>query len=240
MKNFLIPTTLNSDTIIAVETAINQSKGINSKIVLLFVSDEIDTFSTPHLLREMNSLITIKEQTVLYECRALIEQNPNFTMDFRRQFGITTPLFKNLIQFYATDLILFTPSFLLSKKTIHSYLVQIIENQKTPIFQLSKNKSNSLNRAVYIENSYSRLNLDDVQEFLKTQFPSQVISQILKKEEDNSEYINSLLSEILSKEDIDFVIETRRRENIKNKVGKKSRVNQHFDLPVLSLYEELI
>ncbi len=87
---------------------------------------------------------------------------------------------------------------------------------------------------------FSRLNIDDVQQYIQNQFPLQIISQVLKKEQETSEYINSLLTEVLSKNDIDFVIETRTSERSKVKKKNRNTLNQIFDIPVLSLHEETV
>jgi hypothetical protein len=123
---------------------------------------------------------------------------------------------------------------------VHINLVNIIENQKTPILRLITNHTTQLNKAIYLENAYSRLNIDDVQQYMQDQFPLQRISQVLKKDQETTEYINFLLTEVLSKNDIDFVIETRTSERSKIKSKKNNQVNQHFDIPVLSLHEETV
>jgi len=240
MKNFLIPTRLTPDTIAAVKTAINHSKNENAKIILFLVTDEINSFSAAQYLREQDSQITYKELDVLDNCRDLIANFPNCKLEFKRQSGITAPLLKNFLQFHSVDLILLTKSIITSKKTVHSNLVQIIENQKTPILRLINDNSTKLNKAIYLENALSRLNIDDIQQYMQDQFPLQKISQVLKKEQETAEYINFLLKEVLSKNDIDFVIETRTSERSAIKNKKQSEVNHHFDIPVLSLHEETV
>lgn len=240
MKNFLIPTRLTADTISAVQTAINHSKNGNTKIILFLVTDEISSFSAAQYLREQDSQITHKELDVLDNCRDLIEHFPNCKLEFKRQSGITAPLLKNFLQFHSVDLILLTKSIITSKKTVHSNLVQIIENQKTPILRLINDNSTKLNKAIYLENALSRLNIDDIQQYMQDQFPLQKISQVLKKEQETAEYINLLLSKVLKENDIDFVIETRTSERSKIKNKKQSEINQHFEIPVLSLHEETV
>lgn len=240
MKNFLIPTRLISDTFSAVKTAVNHSKNSSAKIILLFVSEEIDSFSAAQYLREQNSQITNKELEVLENCQNYIEHFPNCKFEFKRQFGISNPLLKNFIQYNAIDLILLTKSIVSSKKNVLIHLVNCIENQKTPILHLSNETTTELNKAIYLENNLSRLNIEDIQQFMQEQFPSQTISQVLKKEHETAEHIHFLLKDVLSKNDIDFVIETRTSERSKVKRKKQTNLNNHFDIPVLSLYEGII
>ena len=108
------------------------------------------------------------------------------------------------------------------------------------ILRLINDHTTQLNKAIYLENAFSRLNIDDIQQYMQDQFPLQKISQVLKKDQETSEYINSLLSEVLSKNDIDFVIETRTSERSKIKSKKQSVLNQHLDIPILSLHEETV
>jgi len=240
MKNFLIPTRLTPDTIAAVQTAINHSKNGNAKIILFLITEEINSFSAAQYLREQDSQITHKELDVLDNCRDLIAKFPNCKLEFKRQSGITAPLLKNFLQFHSVDLILLTKSIITSKKTVHSNLVQIIENQKTPILRLINDNSTKLNKAIYLENALSRLNIDDIQQYMQDQFPLQKISQVLKKEQETAEYINLLLSKVLKENDIDFVIETRTSERSKIKIKKQGEINQHLEIPVLSLHEETV
>ncbi|MGQ7946435.1 hypothetical protein [Flavobacterium sp. WC2509] len=238
MKNFLIPTRLTSDTISAVKTAINHSKNGNTKIILFLVTDEIDSFSAAQYLREQDSQITHKEMDVLDNCRDLIELFPNCKLEFKRQSGISSPLLKNFLHLHSVDLILLTKSIITSKKSVHINLIHSIENQKIPILRLINDSTTQLNKAIYLENAFSRLNIDDIQQYMHDQFPLQKISQVLKKEQETSEYTNLLLNDILSKNDIDFVIETRTSE--RSKIKKKNELNQHFEIPVLSLHEETV
>ena len=240
MKNFLIPTRLTPDTVSAVKTAINHSKNENAKIILFLVSDEIDSFSSAQYLREYGNQITHKELDVLDSCRDLIENFPNCRLEFKRQSGISSPLLKNFLQFHSVNLILLTKSVITSEKSVHTNLVHLIENQKIPILRLINDHTTQLNKAIYLENAFSRLNIDDIQQYMQDQFPLQKISQVLKKDQETSEYINSLLTEVLSKNDIDFVIETRTSERSKIKNKKQSGLNQHFDIPILSLHEETV
>lgn len=240
MKNYLIPTRLTADTVTAVQTAINHSENRNAKIILFLVTDEINSFSAAQYLREQDSQITHKELAILDHCRDLIEHFPNCKLEFQRQSGISAPLLKNFLQFHSIDLILLTKSIITSKKMVHRNLVQIIENQKTPILRLINETITQLNKAIYLENAFSRLNIDDVQQYMQNQFPLQQISQVLKKELETSEHINSLLTEVLSKNDIDFVIETRTSERSRIKQKKQNELNHHFDIPVLSLHEETV
>ena len=240
MKNFLIPTRLTSDTIAAVETAIHHSKNENSKIILFFVTDEIDSFSASQFLRERSNQITHKELDILDNCRDLIEKFSHCKLEFKRQSGITAPLLKTIMQYYSVDLILLTKAILTSKKSVHTHLVNIIQNQKTPILRLVNDSKIKLNKAIYLENAFSRLNIDDIQQYMQNQFPLQKISQVLKKEQESLEHINSLLTEVLSKNDIDFVIETRTSERSKIKNKKQNGLNQHLEIPILSLHEETV
>lgn len=240
MKNFLIPTRLTPDAISAVKTAIQHSNNEKTRIILFFVSEEIDVFSAVHYLRKQNNQISKKESEVLETCRNLIEYFPHCKFEFKHQFGINAPLLKNFIKYYSVDLILLAKSVIKSKKSVHTHLVNIIKNQKTPILHLTSEENPKLRKAIYVENTFSRLNIEDIQQCILNLFPSQQISKVLKKESESSDFIDVLLDELIYKRDIDFVIETRTSERSKIKNKKQIEVNQHIEIPVLSLYEEAV
>ncbi|MEZ0130491.1 universal stress protein, partial [Flavobacterium sp. LBUM151] len=94
MKNFLIPTTLEQDTIIAVKSAINQAKNTNCEIILVMVSDTPDTFSASQFLREMKTSLTVSQEEVLETCRYIIGHTPNCKIKVHNQYGLSAPIFK--------------------------------------------------------------------------------------------------------------------------------------------------
>lgn len=240
MKNFLIPTTLKDDTICAVKTAINQAKESNFEIILMMVSETPDAFSSSGFLREMRTGLTTSQEEVLETCRYIVEHTPNCKLKVQNQYGLSSPIFKRIIDVFSVKLVILTHSYKQETKRIHQYLIQLAGNQKCPILHLGLEQvKNDFNKALYIENGNANMHVKDVQQFLNENFSYEIVSQTANFD-DNYENFAPYLSEAISKYDIDLLVETRKGEKIKFKKTKKENINEKLGLPVLSLYEELV
>lgn len=240
MKNFLIPTTLKDDTISAVKSAINQAKETPFEIILMLVSDTPDSFSSSYFLREMRTGLTQSQEEVLETCRYIIEYTPNCKIKVHNQYGLSSPIFKHIIDAFDVKLIIMSQSYKQETKRIHQYLLQLAANQKCPILHLGTElNKEDFNKALYIENASANMHVKDVQQFLSKNFSYEIVSQTANFD-DNFDEFAPCLSEAISKYDIDLVVETRKGEKIKFKKTKKLNVNEQLGLPVLSLYEQLV
>jgi hypothetical protein len=240
MKNFLIPTTLKEDTISAVKSAINQAKETPFEIILMLVSDTPDTFSSSHFLREMRTGLTTSQEEVLETCRYIIEYTPNCKIKVHNQYGLSSPIFKHIIDAFDVKLVIMSQSYKQETKRIHQYLLQLAANHKCPILHLGTEvNKDDFNKALYIENGSANMHVKDVQQFLSKNFSYEIVSQTANFD-DNFDEFAPCLSEAISKYDIDLLVETRKGEKIKFKKTKKLNVNEQLGLPVLSLYEELV
>ncbi|MEG0848898.1 hypothetical protein ACHRVK_10355 [Flavobacterium plurextorum] len=240
MKNFLIPTTLKDDTISAVNAAINQAKESECEIILMMVSDTPDTFSSSHFLREMRTGLSRSQEEVLETCRYMIGHTQNCKIKIHNQYGLSSPIFRGIIDNFSVKLVILTHSYKKETKRIHQYLTQLAGNQKCPILHLGiEQPKNDFNKALYIENGKANMHIKDVQQFLNDNFSYEIVSQT-SKIDDNYEDMAPYLNEAISKYDIDLLVETRKGEKIKFKKTKKESINERLGLPVLSLYEELV
>lgn len=239
MKNFLIPTTLEEDTISAVKSAINQAKNTNCEIILMMVSDSPDTYSSAQFLREMRAGLTSGQELVLETCRYIIEHTTNCKIKIHNQYGLSAPIFKGIVEAFDVKLIVLTQSYKQETKRVHQYAVQLAGNQKCPILHLGNEEfKEDFNKALYIENGNANMHVKDVQQYLSANFSFEIVSQT-SKFDDNYEDFAPYLSEAISKYDIELLVETRKVEKIKFKKNKKENSNDRLGLPVLSLYEEL-
>lgn len=240
MKNLLIPSILQSDTINAVKVAIQQSKGKNCSIFLALVSEIPDTYSSSTFLRNMKSDMTASQKKVLEYCRELITISQNCNLKIHYQYGISAPLMRNLIEHLEIELTILTPSYRNAEKKIHNQFVQILSNCKCPILHLSPNcEENDLTKAMYLEQTKSRIQIEDLQELIPERFNFKIVSQAKIFSEQNPEELESLLNEAIAKNKINLLIETRKPKKIKLK-NKNTNTNESFGLPILSLYEEAI
>lgn len=240
MKNFLIPTTLKDDTISAVKSAVNQAKDSQCEIILMIVSESPDSFSSSYFLREMRTSLTRSQEEVLDTCRYIIDHTPNCKIKVHNQYGLSSPIFKRIIEVFSVKLVVITQSYKQETKRIHQYLIQLAGNQKCPILHLGTEQfKEDFNKALYIENAQGNVHVKDVQQFLNENFSFEIVSQT-SSFEDNYEKLAPYLSEAISKYNIDLLVETRKGEKIKFKKTKKENINDKLGLPVLSLYEELV
>lgn len=238
MKNFLIPTTLKEDTICAVKSAVNQAKNNKCEIILMLVSDTPDTFSSSHFLREMKSGLTSGQETILNNCREIIANTDNCRLKLHNQYGLSSPVFRGIIDAFTVKLVILTHSYKQETKRIHQYFVQLAGNQRCPILHLGNEQiKDDFNKALYIENATANTHVKDIQQFLSQNFSFEIVGQT-SNYENNYEDFAPHLNEAISKYDIDLLIQTRKAEKIKFKKKKKEEINEFLGLPVLSLYEE--
>ena len=239
MKNFLIPSILEPDTINAIKVAIQQSKGKDCTLYLALISEIPDTYSSATFLRSMKSEMTVSQKNVLDYCRELITISQNCRLKIHNQYGISAPLMRNLMEHLDIELSIISASFRNTEKRIHNQFTQILSNSKCPILHLSANfEECDLTKAMYLEQNRSRLQIEDLQGLIPDYFNFKIVSQAKIFSDQNPEDLQSLLTEAITKNKIDLLIETRKPKKIKIK-NKNTSTNEHFGLPILSLYEEI-
>lgn len=240
MKNFLIPTTLQSDTVLAVRSAVSHANKKDCEIILMLVSDTPDTFSSSQFLREMRTGLTANQEEVLETCRYIVSHTNNCKIIVHNQSGLSSLIFKGIIDFFDIKLVIIPQSFKQETKRIHQYLIQLATNQKRPILHLGlEQKKERFNKALYIENNAESISVENIQQFLNKNFPLEIVSQTANFEENFEEAI-PYLNEAISKYNIDMLVQTHKSQKIKFQKIKRENINEKLGLPVLSLYEELL
>jgi len=239
MKNILIPTNLHQDTTVALKTAVKTANGKQCEVVFLLLSEVPDSYSSSYLLRRMNYQMSKSQLDVLEHCREIIASNNNCTLKIHNQYGISSPLLRNLLEHLNIGLTIFIPSYKSSSKKLHNYCMQLLLNCKCPILHTGTNTvQQDFNKALYIETTKSGLQAEDLQQMVQDQLSFNVVSQAKFFEAQQPEEITPLLNEAISKNNIDLLIETRTPEKIKSWKKEKPHLND-LGLPVLSLYEEV-
>lgn len=242
MKNILIPSILEADTICAVKTAIKQAKGKNCSIILMFVTEVADSESPAAILRTSKHRNTKAQCEVLSECRRLVSATANCTLKTHSQCGMSAPLFKNLMEYLAIDLIVLCSSYKSDRKKINTYCNSLFLKCKSPILHIGPGtEEQEFSNALYIEYAKNKMGLQELQQLVNGQFNFKIVSQA-KIEEQNPDDITPLLTEAITKNNIDLLIETRKAEKMKLRKKEDNRhlVNEALGLPVLSLYEEAL
>lgn len=240
MKNILIPTVLEEDTLSAIKTAVKYASGKNSTITLMLVQKMPDNFSAAATLREMSPSFTTAQNNLLCDCRNAIEASANCRLIIRNQCGISAPLLKNLMEYMGTDLIIFTPSFKNDRNPLNTYCAQLLLNSKYPILHLGNCENESdFSKAMFLEREQNTFDITQLQQIINEQFNFRIVSQAKVADEQNPADISPLLSEAIIKNEINLLVETRKAEKKKRKKIEKT-VNEALGLPVLSIHEEVL
>lgn len=239
MKNILIPSTFEEDTLYAVKTAINHAKGKKCIITLMYLSEQPDSYSASGFLRNMNIRLDEAQAQVIDECRLLTDAEGNCRLNIHHQYGITGPLLKNLLAHFNTGLIILLPSFKSIPSNVHKQCVKLLGNCKNSILHLSPEKEQAeFTKALYLENTQTQFNVSELQQVVNREFNLKIVSQAMVNNELNAENLGSLLNETIEKNNIDLLIETRKPEK-KFRKKKNADVNEVLGLPVLSIYENI-
>lgn len=238
MKNVLIPSTLEPDTINAVKIAIQQSKGKKCTLFLVLVEEIPDSYSSTTFLRSMKSEMTASQKKVLEYCRELITISQNCNLKIHYQYGISAPLMRNLIQHLEIELTILSPSYRKDERKTHNQFVQILSNCKCPILHLNSNcEEYNLTTAMYLVKTKPKLQIEDLHELIPDRFDIKIINKTTIINNQNPEDLESLINEAIVKNNINLLIETRKPKKIKLK-NENATANENFGLPILSLYEE--
>lgn len=238
MKNILIPTTLQQDTFIALKAAIKQSAGNNCIITLMLVSDEPDAESASYFLRASKPTYTALQTQVLDTCYTEAISQPNCKLEVHNRCGLSAPLLKNLLEHLGTGLIIVPASYKQERDSIHHYCLNLLANSKTPMLHLTEGcEEQEFNKALYLEHATAQLGVQEVQQLIGSQFNFKIVSHAAIGEQ-YPDALNTQLSEAISKNNIDLLIETRKPEKLRMKKRKDAYVNETLGLPVLSIFEE--
>ncbi|MDV6169067.1 hypothetical protein R1T16_11580 [Flavobacterium sp. DG1-102-2] len=239
MKNILIPSTLQQDTLFSVKTAIDQAAGTKCVITLVLLNEAPDTESASYFLRKTKPLTTPAQMLVLNECRGAIDNSLNCVLEIHNQFGLTAPLLKNLLEYLATTIIIIPASYKQEGKKIHSYFLELLSNSKIPMLHLTPGcELQELNKALFVERDETAVSLTELQQIINSQFTFKIVGHAAVSAH-YPEEPDPGVAEAISKNNIDLLIETRKNSKM-GKKKKKAVINESLGLPVLSIYEDAI
>lgn len=239
MKNILVPTTLQHDTLYSVKAAIKQSAGTNCVITLILLNEAPDAESAAYYLRKTKYTNTTAQTVVLDHCRNAAYAAGNCRLEVHNQYGLSAPLLKNLLEHLRTNLIIIPASYKRENGKIHHYFLSLLANSKIPMLHLTRHcEEKDLNKALYLEHDKTHIGVHELQQHINAQFSFKIVSHATIGEQYPDE-LGAQITEAISKNNIDLLIETRKPEKIRNK-NKGVTVNDTLGLPVLSIYEEAV
>ena len=240
MKNILIPTTLEQDTVQALKTALAQAAEKQITIILMQLKESPDAASAAFWLRKMQNDLTPSQEAILELCHDMASFHPNCKLSVQQQFSITKPLLRNFMEACEIGLVIVPNSFAQSRKFLDKHFLQLVKKGKTPILQLSPEfGEHAFSKALFIENSQSHIQAADLPKMIGGHFSFRVISQAKFFDEQNHEEMTPILYETINKNGIDLLIETRKPEKMKLFKNNNFTLNETFGLPVLSVCESV-
>lgn len=238
MRNILIPTTLQQDTLLAVKTALKQANS-NCSITIMYVCDVADAESASLFLRSARPSKTALQAEILEACHSEADNYPQCRLELHNRYGISAPLLKNLLQHLNTDFIIVPASYKQERDSIHHYCLNLLSNSKIPMLHLTEaGEEQEFNKALYLEHSSAQLDIQQLQELVSNSFNLRIVSHASLTEE-YPEQLEQQLSDAIAKNNIDLLIETRKTEKVRMKKRKEAYVNETLGLPVLSIFEEV-
>jgi len=238
MKNVLIPTNLQQDTLQALKVSISEANGQDCNITLLFLREVSDTASAAFWLRKMNTEFTAAQEDILEKCHEIVSFHDNCTLKFQQQYSVSKPLLKNFIDCKSINWIIVPESFRKSEVEMERYCLKLLSNCEQPILQLSTDfEEHQFSKALYIENGQSALQAKDLAALIGSEFSFSIVSQTKIIDDQNHEEMTPILYDAIYKNGIDLLIETRKPAKIRLTKKNKPSFHENLGLPVLSVYE---
>lgn len=236
MKNILLPTTLEADTINAVKTATMHANCHNCAVVLMIVCNVPDIYSAAYFVKKTLPEFTPAQKNVLARCKEIVAQTSNCVLQIHCQYGVSAPLLKNLIENKGIGLIIIPQSYRQEQQKIHHVCNSLLQNSKCTLLHLEQNcKGKQLIKALYLEKEQNGINLQQVQQIINGKFSFTIISCASVANHPNPA---PQLAETIIKNNIDLLVEARRPQ--KTRYKNRDNVNDTLGLPLLSVYDNAI
>jgi hypothetical protein len=238
MKNILIPTTLQADTLTAVEIALQQAQGESCTIVLMLVADVPHDYSASAVLRHSRQRYTPAQYTILAKCNAMVSSSLNCRMEMHNRLGVSAPLLKNLLKHLDIGLVILLPSYMAERLRVHRECCRILTNSKTPVLHMCATaKDAHFSNALYLEDEQAKFDIQELQQMISGKFPVRIVSRATFSDGQNPDDLAGILASSISQNNIDLVVQTRKPGKFSANTKPHSLVSQSLGLPVLSLYE---
>ncbi|AWI24702.1 hypothetical protein [Flavobacterium pallidum] len=241
MKNILIPTILHQDTVVAVASAIAHAGGKPCRIILLQLQQVPENYSSASVLRSMKSELTQAQREVLETSRHIAASEPNCNLQIQTQYALSSPLLNHLLESLSADLVILSDSFKNSDVPINKYCVKLLGNCKLAILHVGEGIAKpEFSNALYLEKAQSKIPVEDLQQLLSESFSCKIVSRATVFADQDSDEIMPQLSETISRNNIDLLIEMRKPSKIKMNRKHEQSFAKTTGLPVLSVYEKVI
>lgn len=241
MKNILIPTTFEEDTLCALNNAMMQATDGPCKIVLMHPVPMPESFTAVEFIRKSHNHLNAAQSSVIEKCHKAVAAVAGCRLEVRNQIGISGPLLRNLLDFLNVNLIIVPASYKAEKAKLHTRCLEILLKYKCPVLQLSMEAGETeLTNALYLENKKASVGIQELQESVSGQFNFRIVSHAEMPESQNPDELASYLAEAIEKNNINLVVETRRVQNRRKYSNMAGNIDELLGLPVLSINEEAV
>lgn len=154
MKHILIPTTYGTDTVQAMKVAAGLATADTCEITLLSLSPQPDSITDLLFLSKPEHFALEKHDALLHEWETL-QQHYSIRVNVHEhhRFGITQPIFSQMLQRIGVDMVVIPPSFQQSTEFTHTQFIRLLRKSHCPamFLPLQKRVPEHLRRALLLD-----------------------------------------------------------------------------------------
>ncbi|MBT1703912.1 universal stress protein [Chryseosolibacter indicus] len=225
MKNILIATTYQADTLQALKIAADFKRKDEGNIILLSISEVSDSITDLLFLSSHEHIDQNKRSVILSSWNEIKRQN-NFSasLEEHHQFGMSRPILDQLLQRFNADMVIVPLSFQHSKQYIHKLVLKLLHKSECPMMLLPEEQKLPLDiqRALFLDQVGQPLT-SSIQNL-----PFHIIHQSMVNTEHTEDQSLKILIEKLS---INLIVQAKR----KSEIAEDNSHVVNLGLPVLAV-----
>jgi hypothetical protein len=152
MKNILITTTFEADTLQSLKIATEVIGNSASEICLLSTSEISDSITDLLFLSPKDHIDTRKRSELLDAWKNLKgTRGSKFKLHEHHQYGMSRPILEQILSRYKVDLVIVPTSFQQSKQHIHHFLLKLLHKTSCPLMFVPQTRQpDAIKRALYL------------------------------------------------------------------------------------------
>jgi hypothetical protein len=205
MKNIIILTTYEDDTLEAMKVANDLKRSSAGTIVLISLSETTDSITDLLFLSEKNQKDAAKRARMFVKWSHIERDQKIKPMSVQEhvQYGISRPVLIQLLERFNTEMIIVPNSVQQSKSFIHLLFLKLLNKSEFPIMRLpaEKGSSEEIQRALYLDETGKAL-APALQNM-----PFHIIHQSMVDREQS-------LGNLITKLKINLIVQTRVHESV--------------------------
>ena len=205
MKNILIPTNFSSDTNHALQVAADMHDLKINEIVLISLTEISDSITELLFLSEKEkNNINSSADVLNFWNRYKTQHNLTANVKVHSQYGLSRPVFRQLMSRFNIGLAIVPQSFQTSKSYIHQFMLRLLNQCDSPVMLLpaKKEEYKGIQRALYLDET------ENARTGMVQEYPFHVIHQSMLEDVGQ----NSIRS-IVDNMKIDLIVKGKRNGN---------------------------